>query len=337
MALAAASTEQPLQRHAARSPPHRSEASLRCGPSQTTRVSGSVRAECLALALPWVHLAVLRGCPGSPAAPCRVTRTVPPFPALAAWQGDGKVGRRLPSDQQGGPMPATISHYSAPSRPASCWTVRLRRRRPARDDERPSWRFEGLEADSRALEPPARHPAPGRFEELSRTPLPEGELVVSSRSAGKARNLGAARGAPTPTASTSTPCTGRITQRLRLVRGSLVGQPAGRHGQAPPEPDPVAPPTPSLADLLDRNYRSGRLGQAGRLEVRGPLRGAAAGRGAAHSEIPADARDDWLPVRATGDPGQRYTLLWTSGLLDRMPAEIDHAVVAADFDGQVGR
>jgi hypothetical protein len=49
-----------------------------------------------------------------------------------------------------------------------------------------------------------------------------------------------------------------------------------------------------------------------------------------------DARDDWL-MRATGDTGERYVRLFESGLLARMPDVIDHAVVAAAFDGDVGR
>jgi hypothetical protein len=49
-----------------------------------------------------------------------------------------------------------------------------------------------------------------------------------------------------------------------------------------------------------------------------------------------DPRDDWL-LRATGDPGQRYVLLWEQGLLDRLPQVIDSAVEAADWDGRVGR
>ena len=48
-----------------------------------------------------------------------------------------------------------------------------------------------------------------------------------------------------------------------------------------------------------------------------------------------DPRDDWL-LRATGDPGQRYVLLWERGLLSRMPGVIDSAVVSASFDGTVG-
>ncbi len=34
--------------------------------------------------------------------------------------------------------------------------------------------------------------------------------------------------------------------------------------------------------------------------------------------------------------GARYVRLWESGLLDRLPSVIDHAVVAAAFDGEVG-
>jgi hypothetical protein len=49
-----------------------------------------------------------------------------------------------------------------------------------------------------------------------------------------------------------------------------------------------------------------------------------------------DPRDDWL-LRASGDPGQRYVLLWERGLLDRLPDVIDPAVVAAHWDGRVGR
>jgi hypothetical protein len=49
-----------------------------------------------------------------------------------------------------------------------------------------------------------------------------------------------------------------------------------------------------------------------------------------------DPRDDWL-LRATGDPGRRYVLLSQSGLLDRLPEVIDHAVVAVDWDGRIGR
>jgi Phosphotransferase enzyme family len=48
-----------------------------------------------------------------------------------------------------------------------------------------------------------------------------------------------------------------------------------------------------------------------------------------------DPRDDWL-LRATNDPGCRYVLLWERGLLERMPGQIDHAVVAANYDGEVG-
>ncbi len=49
-----------------------------------------------------------------------------------------------------------------------------------------------------------------------------------------------------------------------------------------------------------------------------------------------DPRDDWL-LRAVGDPGRSYVRLWESGLLDRVPTVIDHAVVAAEFDGRVGQ
>jgi hypothetical protein len=49
-----------------------------------------------------------------------------------------------------------------------------------------------------------------------------------------------------------------------------------------------------------------------------------------------DARDDVF-MRATGDDGQRYVRLWESGLLDRLPDVIDHAVVAAACAGDVGR
>jgi hypothetical protein len=48
-----------------------------------------------------------------------------------------------------------------------------------------------------------------------------------------------------------------------------------------------------------------------------------------------DPGDDWL-LRATGDCGERYVLLWEHGLLARLPDVIDHAVVAAAFDGAVG-
>jgi hypothetical protein len=48
-----------------------------------------------------------------------------------------------------------------------------------------------------------------------------------------------------------------------------------------------------------------------------------------------DPRDDWL-LRATADPGCRYVRLWEGGLLARLPGVIDHAVVAASFDGEVG-
>jgi Phosphotransferase enzyme family len=48
-----------------------------------------------------------------------------------------------------------------------------------------------------------------------------------------------------------------------------------------------------------------------------------------------DPRDDWL-LRASGDPGLSYVRLWESGILDRLPPVIDHAVVAAAFDGTVG-
>jgi hypothetical protein len=48
-----------------------------------------------------------------------------------------------------------------------------------------------------------------------------------------------------------------------------------------------------------------------------------------------DPRDDWL-LRATGDDGHSYVRLWESGLLDRLPPVLDHAVVAAAYDGSVG-
>jgi hypothetical protein len=49
-----------------------------------------------------------------------------------------------------------------------------------------------------------------------------------------------------------------------------------------------------------------------------------------------DPRDDWL-LRSAGDDGRSYVRLWESGLLDRLPPVLDHAVVAADHDGSVGR
>jgi hypothetical protein len=48
-----------------------------------------------------------------------------------------------------------------------------------------------------------------------------------------------------------------------------------------------------------------------------------------------DPRDDWL-LRAAGDQGRSYVRLWESGLLDRLPPVIDHAVVAAAHDGTEG-
>ena len=49
-----------------------------------------------------------------------------------------------------------------------------------------------------------------------------------------------------------------------------------------------------------------------------------------------DARDDWL-IRATGDlDGRRFANLWASGLLDAIPAAIDHAVIGAAVEGTVG-
>ena len=48
-----------------------------------------------------------------------------------------------------------------------------------------------------------------------------------------------------------------------------------------------------------------------------------------------DPRDDWL-LRSAGDDGRSYVRLWESGLLDRLPPVLDHAVVAAAFDGSVG-
>ena len=48
-----------------------------------------------------------------------------------------------------------------------------------------------------------------------------------------------------------------------------------------------------------------------------------------------DPQDDWL-LRAAGDDGRAYVRLWERGILDRLPDVIDHAVVAAAFDGTVG-
>jgi hypothetical protein len=44
------------------------------------------------------------------------------------------------------------------------------------------------------------------------------------------------------------------------------------------------------------------------------------------------ADSDWL-MRATGDQYGRAALAWQSGLLDRVPAEIEHGVVACAIDG----
>ena len=41
--------------------------------------------------------------------------------------------------------------------------------------------------------------------------------------------------------------------------------------------------------------------------------------------------DDWV-MRATGDLGIRSVLVWQDGWLDRLPPELDHAVVAAAWD-----
>jgi Phosphotransferase enzyme family len=43
--------------------------------------------------------------------------------------------------------------------------------------------------------------------------------------------------------------------------------------------------------------------------------------------------DDWV-LRATGDLACRPLLVWRSGLLDRLPAVLDHGVVAAARDGR---
>jgi len=48
-----------------------------------------------------------------------------------------------------------------------------------------------------------------------------------------------------------------------------------------------------------------------------------------------DPRDDWL-LRATGDSGCRYVLLWEHGLLAGLPDVIDHAVVACAIEDGVG-
>jgi hypothetical protein len=48
-----------------------------------------------------------------------------------------------------------------------------------------------------------------------------------------------------------------------------------------------------------------------------------------------DPRDDWL-LRSAGDDGRSYVRLWEGGLLDRLPPVLDHAVVAAAYDGSVG-
>jgi hypothetical protein len=42
-------------------------------------------------------------------------------------------------------------------------------------------------------------------------------------------------------------------------------------------------------------------------------------------------------LRAAGDSGRSYVRLWESGLLDHLPPVVDHAVVAAAHDGEVGR
>lgn len=44
-----------------------------------------------------------------------------------------------------------------------------------------------------------------------------------------------------------------------------------------------------------------------------------------------DARRDWI-ARATGDYGPRVLAMWRSGLLERLPSCLDHAVVAASLD-----
>lgn len=45
--------------------------------------------------------------------------------------------------------------------------------------------------------------------------------------------------------------------------------------------------------------------------------------------------DDWI-MRATGDLRCRPLLVWQSGLLDRLPSSIDHAIVGAAYDGNRG-
>lgn len=48
-----------------------------------------------------------------------------------------------------------------------------------------------------------------------------------------------------------------------------------------------------------------------------------------------DHRLDWI-MRSTGDVACRPIVAWTSGLLDRLPACIDHTIVGAAWDGRAG-
>lgn len=57
--------------------------------------------------------------------------------------------------------------------------------------------------------------------------------------------------------------------------------------------------------------------------------------GAPHIVKHLDVRNDWI-MRTVGDLACLPIAVWRLGLLDRLPASIDHTVVAAFWDGRVG-
>ena len=75
-------------------------------------------------------------------------------------------------------MPDTISHYLGAIEAGQLPDCDAFADDALLDATVPNWRFSVSGADAVRAELSRWYAAPGRFEELSRTPLPEGELVV---------------------------------------------------------------------------------------------------------------------------------------------------------------
>ena len=172
---------------------------------------------------------------------------------------------------------------------------------------------------------------------VRRTPASSGTWHAHADARWRARHLhsplGGGRRSPTPRDQAHVLS---VSER-RIVRATRSGvEGAGRPPSSPRWPRPaMAERSPGLAELLGRADPPSGLG--GCPTTPSPeLRFERVVIDGEHFVLKyQDPRDDWI-LRAAGDPGRSYVRLWESGLLDRLPPVLDHAVVAAAFDGTVG-